>query len=160
MFRQWHYMYIVSLYMIGLEQSLKCWQQIIQTSTRFSFVFWLHWKYHFSLSPPSLAAISAVLPAWSGLLISWAPCLTISGMSHCVLPLPYIIIHWVLLIGHTPSQPSAMIPVSRTNYILNVNCFISKATVLCLEYIFMSPWRSHAQFAQWYFRVICDYLKI
>ena len=157
MFRQWHYMYIVSLYMIGLEQSLKRWQQIIQTSTRFSFVFWLHWKYHFSLSPPSLAAISAVLPAWSGLLISWAPCLTISGMSHCVLPLPYIIIHWVLLIRLTLSS---MIPVSKTKCIENVNCLISKATVLCLEYIFKSPWKCHTQFAQWYFRVTCDYLQI
>lgn len=57
MFRQWHYVYIVSLYMIGLEQSLKCWQQIIQTSTRFSFVFWLHWKYHFSLHPPLCYAV-------------------------------------------------------------------------------------------------------
>ena len=57
----------------------------------------------------------------------------------CVLPLPYIIIHWVLLIRHTPSQPSAMIPVSRTNCILNVNCLISKATVLRHEYIFKSP---------------------
>ena len=71
MFRQWHYVYIVSWYMIGLEQSLKCWQQIIQTRARFSFVFWLHWKYHFTLLSlsPSLA-ISALLPVGSGLLIS------------------------------------------------------------------------------------------
>ena len=146
MFRQWHYVYIVSLYMIGLEQSLKCWQQIIQTSTRFSFVFWLQnitslHNTRVAPSHPSLLSPHCCSSDWSGLLIS-APCLTISGMSHCVLPLPYIIIHWVLLIGHTPSQPSAMIPVSRTNCILNVNCFISKATVLCLEYIFKSPWRS------------------
>ena len=108
MFRQWHYVYIVSLYMIGLEQSLKCWQQIIQTSTRFSFVFWLQnitslHNTRVAPSHPSLLSPHCCSSVWSGLLIS-APCLTISGMSHCVLPLPYIIIHWVLLIGHTPSQ--------------------------------------------------------
>ena len=112
------------------------------------FLCFLTPKYHSSLHiiPPGWLLLT--LPAISTLLllglITAVDLYSVSDNIRneplcCVLPLPYIIIHWVLLIRHTPSQPGAMIPVSRTNCILNVNCLISKATVLCHEYIFKSP---------------------